>query len=884
MSALSTNRAFSEVSAEASINPAGYIVDYSHYLDTFKVHYITRDYYYHVGETIPYQGWIIHLTSIRTHLTKMFDVILPLLIMEHSSFKIIQNLAEAKHLLDGSYGSGNIGKIVSIYTRTPQDAVNLAKKLIPLTKHFKGPAIPTDVCLSGIVYTQYASLESKRQNIPFLLPAGISWPFQEISSLKIAKQPKMLKFRYYPVTKLKADAKGFVFKALYLNKFWTIKPCIIKQGRQNMISDDYERDMLDRLQWQFDLYHELQGKIYIPRIFDFFKQNGDGYLVMEFFDGITFTELIHKSYKNRTWYNLSQSRKLLLINYLLRIVDVIQGLHENGFVHRDISPDNLLIDKKENICLIDMELTWSLRSRKPSPPFQIGTPGFISPEQSRADVPTLKEDIYALGGLMIFVFTNLFPTKFLDQTPQILQENLLFFVQHENIVKLICGCRHDNPSQRPEMNLIKTCLNTYQDEIREGRNTVSSSQMREQTKVDLKQLQAITIAGFKGLCNSTYSNSKKHWLSIRRKEESEIGNEQREMTLYHDWHTGIAGPLWLIGIAKNTGLDINPCAATYYQNWEYLRNSLTTDSNSKNLGLYTGVAGISLAISEGLNSGLLEPNESNIEILKSCFSQLSPHVSIAEGLAGQGLALLKAKAWLKELGGEEILFLCIEKILSRQQKDGTWNLATSSQEDLYKTEYNIDNGVAGIIWFLLAYIQQYPNSELKLYTEKALNNIITNTSKRKPTWYILKRERQYPSNIWNATQGRSAFALLLIKAFEILKKEHYRLIAETYLKDLPEFPVRRNLTIGNGLAGVGELYLEAAEVFKNSHWHKRAEWIAQLLIHTAQSKGSDEIYWTVENSTLPTADLFQGNAGILHFLMRFLHQCRVNHPLWPGID
>jgi hypothetical protein len=101
------------------------------------------------------------------------------------------------------------------------------------------------------------------------------------------------------------------------------------------------------------------------------------------------------------------------------------------------------------------------------------------------------------------------------------------------------------------------------------------------------------------------------------------------------------------------------------------------------------------------------------------------------------------------------------------------------------------------------------------------------------------------------------------------------------LKNLPDHPHSTNFTLSNGLAGLGELYLEAYKAFKDSLWLQRATWIAQLFIHTFQSRPSFGGHWIMDGEKSFTADLSTGNAGAIHFLMHYLLRDKMQHPLAP---
>lgn len=188
------------------------------------------------------------------------------------------------------------------------------------------------------------------------------------------------------------------------------------------------------------------------------------------------------------------------------------------------------------------------------------------------------------------------------------------------------------------------------------------------------------------------------------------------------------------------------------------------------------------------------------------------------------------------------------------------------------------HGIAGIIWFLLAYLQKKPDPKVKTITIKSLNWLIKKASKKGKvcTWPDLKH-----NSPWSSETGNPGIVLVLLKAYEVLRIEIYRDIAESKLSAIPDRLVIMNFTLGNGLAGIGELYLEAYKVFNNSIWLTRAEWIAQFFLHTLHIESSNEAIWLPDYQSAFTADLFVGNSGIIHFLMRYLLPDSLTHPIDP---
>jgi serine/threonine protein kinase len=869
MSAEFNNKSLALGLSQPTLN---FVANYAELLDTYNIHYISSEYYWEVGDLKTAGDWILNLSVIKRQLSKLLHVIVPFLIKMNVPFKIIRDESTAQYALDGHLGPAYLGKMVSVYPPNSKAAVTLAKELIILTGNFKGPAVRTDRCLAGIVYTSLKTCST----IPFSIPPNTFWPFNEIVGVVIPPKPKLLNFSYYPTSVIKADAKGDVIKALYFKKIWSIKSCVIKQGRANMFMDIAGRDIQDRLQWQYELHSQLADKLPLPKIFDYFMSDGDSYIAMQTISGISFTSQLKKLYNDRIWYDLPSVIQLEIVDHLLIIIDIVRRLHEMGYVHRDITPENFLLDKTNKIWMIDVELMWSAKMSKPSPPFGLGTPGFISPEQDRIKLPTEKEDIYAIGALMMAFFTNLAPVKFQHISGDSFKNNIHFFVKSEPVASVISDCLAFNPDQRPDVSSIVSCLSAYRQLISQGEISPIASQTNANQSSSHDDLRTVIQLALNGVTSPLALDSTNRWLSYLPSDSKVIGNEQQGMTVQLGWYQGVTGPLWLLALACQNGFDISRGMTAYEANWQYIHKQYFSNKITAKT-LYGGSAGIALALTEGLNSDLLPADSLHIEHLKNCFSKKEQLPTLAEGLAGQGIAVLYASRWLEQKYREELLSAYIDQLVNTQQLDGTWRLSETAA--MGKSICALNHGISGIIWFLLCYLQYNPNNpEVRIMTIKALN-WLKGKLRKKGNDYI--RLDIKPGHQWTIEKGIPGIALLWIKAHQVLQTTDSRNLAETLLNDIPPRPVITNFTLGTGLAGIGELYLEAFNVFQNEIWRSRAEWIAQLLIRTLNFGNKGEGYWLPDYQSSFTADLFMGNSGIIHFLMRSYLPKSLPYPLDP---
>jgi serine/threonine protein kinase len=127
---------------------------------------------------------------------------------------------------------------------------------------------------------------------------------------------------------------------------------------------------------------------------------GEYYVVMEFIDGMGLNFLIETR---------SEQLEGKRIDYLTQLTDAIEYAHKQGYLHRDICPRNVMIDKEENVKLIDFGLTIPHRPEFCKPGNRTGTPNYLAPELIRRVATDHRVDLFALGVTAYEVFTHTLP-------------------------------------------------------------------------------------------------------------------------------------------------------------------------------------------------------------------------------------------------------------------------------------------------------------------------------------------------------------------------------------------------------------------------------------------------------------------------------------------
>ena len=97
-------------------------------------------------------------------------------------------------------------------------------------------------------------------------------------------------------------------------------------------------------------------------------------------------------------------------NIAIGIARGMAALHRAGIVHRDIKPDNIMLEGAGSLKLLDLGVVRVPRSWRNYPTEDIpGTPAYMAPEMFEGEAGNEATDIYALGVTMFRVFTGEFP-------------------------------------------------------------------------------------------------------------------------------------------------------------------------------------------------------------------------------------------------------------------------------------------------------------------------------------------------------------------------------------------------------------------------------------------------------------------------------------------
>ncbi|MEA5553569.1 protein kinase [Anabaena cylindrica UHCC 0172] len=212
--------------------------------------------------------------------------------------------------------------------------------------------------------------------------------------------------------------------------------CVIKQLKP--ISNDPQTYQLIQQRFEreaaiLEYLGESSGQI--PKLYAYFSENGQFYLVQEWIHGQTLSQMLAAK---------GSVAETTVREILLSLLPVLDYVHNKGIIHRDIKPDNIILRSQDHKpVLIDFgAVKETIRTvinpgANPVQSIVIGTPGYMPSEQAIGR-PVYATDIYSLGLTAIYLLSGKQPQELEThpQTGQILWQQYVSGVSPELAIAL----------------------------------------------------------------------------------------------------------------------------------------------------------------------------------------------------------------------------------------------------------------------------------------------------------------------------------------------------------------------------------------------------------------------------------------------------------------
>src|SRR5579859_1894530 len=204
---------------------------------------------------------------------------------------------------------------------------------------------------------------------------------------------------YKVVAKIGEGGVATVFRAEQINIKRDVALKVLK-------TQDDDSDIVQRLEREAETIGRLSHP-HILKLFDFGQKRGLTYLVTELVTGGSLAAQVRRG-------PLSAAEANRIFQQLASALDYA---HQQGVIHRDLKPHNVLIDSNGNVLLSDFGLARLVKAPTGLTPSGaiVGTPAYMAPEQWTGDVADARTDIYALGVILFEMLLGTLP--FQGETP-----------------------------------------------------------------------------------------------------------------------------------------------------------------------------------------------------------------------------------------------------------------------------------------------------------------------------------------------------------------------------------------------------------------------------------------------------------------------------------
>lgn len=347
-----------------------------------------------------------------------FQRIAPYLRRRKVLFKAPRSLDQLAKLNAGiHYGFSQVGKFVTVYPPSCEEAVALAHALDGLTRNQPAPGVPYDEVLrpGSCVHYRYGQFDSRlrirvgKKLVPALLrpdgkrvrdrrephsavPPWMADPFCGRAQPKGRAALTPLETRYEGYEALVQRGRGGVYRALDTSSTPS-RACILKEGRRHGETDWHGRDGFDRIQNEARFLKTASRVTRdLPRVLATFRANGSFYLVTEFIRGRSLQSVIAGRER------ISRRRTL---EYCLNMSRIVADIHSAGWAWADCKPANFLSVKNNRLRALDFEGAFRIDA---SLPYDLGTSGYVPRKRDKANPQS--DDRYALGACFAQLVTR----------------------------------------------------------------------------------------------------------------------------------------------------------------------------------------------------------------------------------------------------------------------------------------------------------------------------------------------------------------------------------------------------------------------------------------------------------------------------------------------
>lgn len=843
----------------------------------------------------PDQGWKLHITAWTENAEETLETVVPELVERNISFKVANGPDGLKSLNIGKSGETQAGKFMTIYPPTKMLAVELADLLSTKTHEagLSGPPVPTDLWLGGSVYTRYGSFKSELQyrdalggwqsaledpdgepypdhrKAKFDPPPWVELPFQDLlkdrpgqederDPIDMETLPRHSRVGdYIVIDNVRTEGKTNFHLAIRADDREDVGIVLLKEAPDEVMTDGDEASLADMLQREYERTRDLSGVVNAPDVWEPFEYNHSHYLPIEHIQGIRWVNLPSGPVDPDHRHPIER-----MLKRLSKVCVQVENLHENGWIHADLSPDNFMIDKDEQAILLDLELASKIGEELPN---EWGTPGYASPEQMEGQPADPADDVYAVAAVLAELLTGL-DARYVreaksqpDGTPRVSELAKLEFPKtfEETLGRALTEKRGDRPSL--------PALHQAVDELADQLPTldVSTPQPCEIEAVDPQAM-------LEGFVHETPRTDDGLWLIDRSSDEE----QERDLGLRRQTMRGVSGVLYPIARFARVGVespDLSDQELRHAVDW-LVRHEPTDDDQMA--GLHWGEAGVCLSIVELVQAGLLEQPPWLYEYIEDTFTA-APVVwpDVTHGAAGRAQATFAIADLLEDPEVLDYGRRFLDYLVDEQRDDGFWELDYEGK-DIEPPYTGFAHGAAGIAANLAEGYHRLGDRQYLEAAKKAARGLVDLARDDIDQYLHFPKDTAGSTPWYYWCHGGPGIALALTTVWEVTGEDEYLDVAIKANKPMPH--AEAGISQCHGLSGNGEIDLDIANVLDRhgvrpetaASLRKRAREYGAYVWRRRTVHENGRVTWRNEDYEMPLPDLYGNSGGVSHFLLR----------------
>lgn len=221
--------------------------------------------------------------------------------------------------------------------------------------------------------------------------------------------------------------------AVYLCDYGEKNLVVLKEA---VIPEDAVESVKQKAREMFEREARLLMKLDHPgivKVLDYFVEDGRHYLMLEYLNGQDLRQFVRQH---------GPQKEDTVVDWAIQIANIMKHLHEQDppVIHRDLTPDNLVVTKDGSIVVIDFGAANEFIGTATGT--LVGKQSYIAPEQFRGHA-IIESDIYAFGCTLYFMLTGEEPEALSTSRPRTIKDDLSV-----EIDELVGSCTEMEPEDR----------------------------------------------------------------------------------------------------------------------------------------------------------------------------------------------------------------------------------------------------------------------------------------------------------------------------------------------------------------------------------------------------------------------------------------------------